>query len=305
MLTGRRAFEGSSQASLVAAILSSEPGSMSRATPGIPRFLEWLVENCLRKDREDRWQRLHDVKLELERFASEDAPDERVASAAHRVHQRTRFAWSVAAIAALATLASTALLLRERPAAEPLYRLSVLPPESGTLATTGDSPSISPDGRHVVFVATDASTKMRLWIRSLDELDARELPGTDGAAFPTWSPDSRHIAFFADGRLKRIETSEGTPRTLAPAPNGRGVAWSADGETIVFAPDIGGSLLRVPALGGEVAQATVADVSRNESSHRFPHFLPDGRRFLFVIEGSPDVAGGLCGVTQLRRARSR
>lgn len=156
-----------------------------------------------------------------------------------------------------------------------VLRLSVLPPSG----TTFDAFAVSPDGRHLAFTALLNGTPM-LWVRALDALEARPLAGTEFAAYPFWSPDSRSIGFFAPSRLRRIDVAGGPPQDVADIVVGRGGAWSADG-IIVFNPRPFGPLHRVPATGGDPAPVTALDASRAELAHGFPQFLPDGRRFIY------------------------
>jgi Tol biopolymer transport system component len=168
-----------------------------------------------------------------------------------------------------------------------------VPPESQirldivTLPTTdSESLAISLDGQKVVFVATPDG-EPRLWLRSLDST-ARPLAGTDNASFPFWSPDSRSVGFFGDGKLKRIDLVSGSVQALADA-DGRGGTWSLSG-VILFSRSLAGPLFRVPASGGEAVALTKLDVPHT-STTKFPHYLPDGRRFLFYAEGSEDSQG--------------
>ena len=164
-----------------------------------------------------------------------------------------------------------------------LYRAMLLRDDFMDLYTykTEKAPVISRDGRQIVFGATEPSGRTRLWVRALDSLEARALPETDGALLPFWSPDGRQIGFFADGSLKKIEVSGGPSQILAPAPNGRGGAFSPDGSEILFCPSASAPLYRVSTSGGKVTQITHFAESGSDASHRLPQFLPDGRRFLF------------------------
>jgi Tol biopolymer transport system component len=155
--------------------------------------------------------------------------------------------------------------------------LSVLPPIAAPEAL---APAVSPDGTRVAFVGRDVSGRAQLWLRSLDSASPRLLSGSDGAAYPFWSPDSRYLAFFSDGSLKVIDPWDQSIRVLAAAPNGRGGAWSRDG-VIVFAPEPQSSLYRVSATGGQASAVTRLDTQSGELSHRSPVFLPDGQRFLY------------------------
>ena len=156
-----------------------------------------------------------------------------------------------------------------------VLRLSILPPAG----TDFESFAISPDGRRIAFTA-QASGSLMLWVRELDSLDARPLPGTETAAFPFWSPDSRSIGFFTPFKLKVVAASGGPCRVLADVVVGRGAAWNAQG-VIVFCPRPVGPLYCLAAEGGTPAPVTTLDTGRNEIAHGFPQFLPDGRRFIY------------------------
>jgi Tol biopolymer transport system component len=156
-------------------------------------------------------------------------------------------------------------------------------PEHASLALRGQHPAppaISPDGKRVVFGISQQGGAV-LCLRSLDSPDATVIPGTDGAGYPFWSPDSRQIAFFAAGKLKRVDASGGPVTTVCDAALGKGGAWSSDG-TIVMAPNYASGIFKVPADGGTPQAVTVPDTARGEVSHRFPRLLPDGKRFLYV-----------------------
>jgi Tol biopolymer transport system component len=281
MATGRRAFEGSSQAGIAAAILSSDPPPVSALRPVMPKSLDRLVKACLAKSPEERWQTAHDVMLGIsaaaERGVSEGLP---VPGAARR--QTERLAGG-AALAVLLGLLAVALL-RPRGAAPGVVRFTISPPEKCSFNFTGRDagpPAMSPDGSRLAFVATTSEGRKLLFVRALDTLPARPLPGTDGASYPFWSPDGRFVAFFADGKLKKIEASGGAVQSLCDAAMGRGGAWSSGG-VIVFAPEAYTSLSRVSAEGGTPFPVTKLDESRRENSHRWPLFLPDGEHFLFL-----------------------
>jgi Tol biopolymer transport system component len=207
-----------------------------------------------------------------------------------KARPRERFAWTLAVLLA-AGLVVTAIVV-ERPAqttAAPEMRVDIAtPPTPDALSI-----ALSPDGQKLAFVAT-VDGPPQLWVRSLDADSSKPLPGTDRATYPFWSPDSRSIGFFADGRLKRIDVAGGDVQTLAAAGGGRGASWSKDG-VIVFAPLSTTGLFRVSASGGEVTAATRPD-RQKQVSHRFPSFLSDGRRFLFFAQGtSPDSQGVYLG----------
>ena len=219
---------------------------------------------------------------------------------------RERLAWGLAVArrggrrrGARGSLART-----RRPTRAALARFAVTAPAGGTIATDAVQVVISPDGRRLVFAIVDSAGTPRLWIRPLDSFSAQPLPGTENAFLPFWSPDSRFIAFFAEGKLRKVPVGGGPPEVICDAPNGRGGSWSKDG-VIVFAPLAMGPLLRVSADGGEPTEVARPDSGRHETGLRFPCFLPDGRHFLYV--GLPrrqadfDVYLGTLGSKEHRR----
>ncbi len=280
MATGRRAFEAKTRTSLIAAIVASNPVPVSRLQPLTPPSFESVVERCLAKDPDDRWQCAADVKWQLQRLQNDTgattAPVSRRGS--------SRMAWSVAAGALIAAIAITTLALR-RSTDTRLIRFTFGPPAGWTFAMDYNlgPMAVSPDGRYIAFSAKDdASGRLLLWIRDLSAAEATSLPGTDGAGFAFWSPDSRSIGFFAGGYLKRVDLTGGAPQVLCPAAFGRGATWSPQ-NVIVFSPSPGGPLYRVSASGGVPQQLTHLDVKLGESTHRWPYFLPDGNHFIFLI----------------------
>jgi len=160
-------------------------------------------------------------------------------------------------------------------------RFSVRAPEKVTLFTDGPSSAVSPDGHLLAFAGADSSGTSHIWVRPLESLAPQALEGTDNAALPFWSPDSRNLGFFADGKLKKVPAGGGSPEVLCDAPDARGGSWSKDGA-IVFAPVATGPLLRVSAGGGEPVEILTPDATQRETALRFPEFLPDGKHFLFV-----------------------
>jgi serine/threonine protein kinase len=280
MVTGTKAFEGRSQASLIAAILGAEPAPITSRQPLAPPILDHLVRKCLAKIPEERWQNAQDVASDLRWIAAQPSvvsPPPGL-SAGHAV--RGRIGWALAALLFGVTLATAALYGRRDRFNQRVVRLSVLLPEKTNLGRE-DVPVISPDGLHLTFVAAQSDGNSVLWVRSLDADAARPLPGTDGAQSPFWSPDSQSVGFFADGKLKRVGVSGGTPQALCDARNGLGGTWNEDG-VIVFVPDAWSGLARVSASGGMPTPATTLDQAGHEQYHLYPHFLPDGRHFLYM-----------------------
>jgi eukaryotic-like serine/threonine-protein kinase len=283
MATGQKAFSGKSQASLIAAILDSQPPPISTIQPMTPPALDRVVKTCLAKDPDDRWQTAHDVMLQLKWIAEGGSQARIPAPVAARRQSRERIAWGAAAVLAVTTVALAAILLtRPRPAVRPV-RSSLLPAEKTTYHFIGEAagpPAVSPDGLQIAFTARDASGKSLLWVRTLDSSAPRSLPGTEDAMYPFWSPDSRFIGFFAGGKLKKIEASGGPALTLCDAPDGRGGTWNREG-VILFEPHFREPISRVASTGGKSTQVTKLDESRRETTHRFPFFLPDGNHFLY------------------------
>ena len=276
MITGQRPFSGNSQASLIGAILHSNPPSINDVVPGAPRALVRLIAGCLAKDPRDRWSSAHDLRLQLEGL---EAGDQATLPAAPVARSRERLAWTLATAALLLALALGAWLFasRQQPAAAAVNLLSVVPLQD-TSFVRGEAPQISPDGRHVAFAATDRQGRRGIYVRDLDRATARLLPGTENGAQPFWSPDNRQLGFFAENQLKTVAISGGSPTVIARATLPRGAAWSRD-NLILFLPRPSVPLAVVPAGGGE--PTSVPGPVRN-GIPGFPAFLPDGRHFLFT-----------------------
>ncbi len=296
MLTGRRAFEGEEITDVLASVLRQEI-DWTALPADVPERLRWLLERCLDRDSRRRLRDIGEARLALGGAAdisrsgaalvSSASPAPFPVAAAPGPARRTALPWLVVGLLAVALAAVSALaVVRGRPHASRTVRSFVLPPEKTSFvfdAAVG-GPALSPDGTRLAFVARGAGGGTSLYVRPLDSLAAQPLPGTDGVAFPFWSPDGRYLAFFVAGKLKKIDASGGPPETVCAAASGRGGTWSRDG-VIVFAPDIYGGLDRVPAAGGAPAALTTLDAAKQQSSHRWPLFLPDGRHFLYWAGG--------------------
>jgi len=283
MATGRPAFQGRSRASLIAAILEHEPEPMAALQPMAPPALARVVETCLAKDPDQRWQTAHDVKLQLQWIAEGGSQ----AGVPVPVVARRRLREQIWIAATMALAATVAGLLFTRPRPAPVeagaVRFSIPLPEKVTYAL-GGMLALSPDGRRLAFGANTPEGKTMLWLRPLDSFTAQPQAGTEGAAYPFWSPDARFIAFFADRKLKKIELGGGSVETICEAGTGGGGTWNRDG-VIVFAAQWEGPLMRVPAAGGAATPLTQLDAAHQEVFHLWPHFLPDGRHYLFVLYG--------------------
>ena len=274
MLTGKRVFDGGSRPEVLASVLRAPPDWAS-LPPDVPPTITTLLRRCLEKDAARRAN-----SAAYARLAIEDAIEMPRPAPAARTARATRWspAWLLIPLIGLAIVAAVTFGdLRSSPAL--ITRLDLSTP------STGDPVSfaLSPDGRQFVFVAGDG-IESRLWLRPFDRADAQSLAGTEGAAHPFWAPSGRSIGFFADGKLKRYDIGGGMPQDLADAPTGRGGTWNQN-NVIVFTPSITSALYRIDAGGGEAKPITEPD--QEHPSHRFPHFLPDGRRFLYLTVAGP------------------
>jgi serine/threonine protein kinase len=292
MATGKRAFEGKSTTSVIAAILERNPAPISEVRPMFPRALDAVVKTCLEKDPEDRWQSVRDLRTNLEWI--EEGDDPAGPSAVKHTPWRERVAWmlSLVLLCALAFLVDR----QDHPqsTSEPV-RFSVNPPEkavfSGPPNITVPVPqfALSPDGRAMVFVANSSGTDPVIWLRSINQLTARPLPGTERTQFPFWSPDSRWVGFFAEGKLKKIPVAGGPVQVLADVADAFGGSWGADGS-IIFGK-LSSAIFRVSSGGGAVTSVTKVDSI--QKAHRWPQFLPDGRHFLFNVQGGDPERRGI------------
>jgi eukaryotic-like serine/threonine-protein kinase len=279
MLTGRRAFDGDSATEILGRVLQTEP-DLSRLPNETSPEIRKLVQRCLRKDTQQRLQNIGDARIEIDDVLN--APQSAAQITQPRAGGRRRIGW-ISAFALLTVIAvlMAVLVLRSGPP-PPEMRLEIT-----TAPTTAPwSMAISPDGQTIVFAAT-VGYENSLWLRPLRTGPARQLAGTGNADYPFWSPDSRFIAFFADGKLKRIGLDGGVPQVLANAPYAKGGSWSRSG-VILFTPNNSGPIYRVPAAGGEIKAVTQMREG-SEGSHRFPHFLPDDRHFLYWAGGEAAV----------------
>jgi eukaryotic-like serine/threonine-protein kinase len=290
--SGKRPFEGKSQISVASSILERDPEPISSINPQLPLAFEQVVTNCLQKNPDDRFQSAHDVKLQLQWIAAGKFPLTATQPAHTSSRTRQQRIWLAATLVALIVGALAGAVLFHRKQPTHTIRTVINPPPNDAMNLMGDfagPPVLSPDGTSLVFAATDPGGKSVLWIRPMDSLDARMLPGTDGAIFPFWAPDGTSLGFFADNKLKMIDLNSTSAQVIADAPFGRGGAWGADG-VIVFSPNTQAPLMRVSASGGTAVPATKIDPAFH-TSHRWPVFLPDGKHFLYLaIHHDPSKA---------------
>ena len=277
MLTGQRLFAGETVSDVLAAVLTREPdwATLPEATPPAVRR---LIARCLDRDPRKRLRDVGEARVVLEAPLAAEAAS--AASAGRPLAGRV--GWVVAALLALAVAALAWRVLTPTPR-PPLFRFTISSASGAAIDSGAGSSAISPDGRRVVFVGGDAEGKQGLWIQELDQVRARLLADTEGASYPFWAPDSRRVGFFAKGQLRKVSLADGRVEAICDAIEARGGSWGRGG-TIVFAPAVTGSLSAVSEGGGVPSPATRIENPKEEISHRFPAFLPDGRRFLYVAD---------------------
>ena len=291
MATGRRPFDGASDAARYDALLNATAAPPTSLRPELPPGLDLLIERALEKAPELRYQSAADLAADLKRLqrpiTTSSSPVRRTVSAGR----------SVCGMSLPSRRSSRSAAWRPtshcgEPVESRVVRSVVPPPARATFTLTGTLvPSVtlalSPDGRRLAFLAERPGERATLWIRALDSMEATPLAGTEGATYPFWSPDGRSLAFFADSSLKRIEIDGGTPLTLAEKTEGRGGSWSRDGFILFGSSE--GPIHRVPAAGGAARAVTRLDGAAKETWHRFPQFLPDEKHFLYLARNGNNV----------------
>jgi len=314
MLGGELPFKGVHETAMIYEIVNVDPPPLSTLRHDIDPELDAIVLECLAKEPDERYQSAKEVSKELRRFKRQSGRQRvsRISQAHRPVHTATKSApvpaesqpgsaegprairapaksanyfWmGLSAILLVALIALGVAYLSAPSPEQRTVRAALLAPEGSHYNTeVGGHIAVSPDGKTLAFVAVDSSGMQRLWVRTLEHLLATPLTGTDGAYYPFWSPDSRSIGFFAEGKMRRINAAGGPPLTICDAASGRGGAWHEE-NVIIFAPTNADGIYRVPAGGGVPERVTVLDSLRGEQNHRWPHFLPGGEHFLFVSQ---------------------
>jgi Tol biopolymer transport system component/tRNA A-37 threonylcarbamoyl transferase component Bud32 len=277
MATGKKAFESRSRASLIAAILEHEPPPLTALDPMTPAALDRVVKKCLSKDPDRRWQTAQDLQDELQWIAGESS-QAGVAVHAPEGLGRTNRAWVVVAAISILLAGLAFAYFTRKPPDSAVVRFSFEPPfKAGDLAV-----AVSPDGTQIAFCGGGSN----LWLRHMDSLTAQELPGTEGAMRPFWSPDGRHLGFVVqDDGVKTVDLRGGqnSVQRVTSFASFAGGSWSQQ-DVILFQPEQTGSgLYRVPASGGTPSPVTTLNAARREIAHRCPQFLPDGRHFIYWV----------------------
>jgi Tol biopolymer transport system component len=279
MVTGKRAFEGKSQLSVASAILEKEPEAISVAKPMTPPALDHAVKKCLAKLPDERWQSASDLASELRWIAESGSQAGPAVRAAAAGGIQRAIPWLVSFVLLFALIVVAIWWRNSTPPEETMYFSTPFPFSARDMTLT-------PDGHTLAVVAYwETARKNVLWIYDLGSPNAIRLADTEGATYPFWSADGRSLAFFADGKLKKLDVPGGSVQTICDAPSGRGGAWNKDG-VIIFTPEAtlgpGRGLYRVSASGGTPTRISDPDTSRGEQSHRWPMFLPDGKHFLYL-----------------------
>jgi serine/threonine protein kinase len=290
MATGRRAFDGKSQASLVGAVMNSEPAPLSASGASTPPGLDALIRACLAKDPDERIQTAHDIKLQLSWLAQSGSGATGPIDLPKRRRSHETIAWTVAglAIASAAFFAWRGGLGGANDASKQQLVFTVPIPPS---VTPQFMPRVSPDGKIIAFIGQDSLNRTLVWLRPLNSLVANPLPGTEGSRAPFWSPDSRYLAFVADGKLKKVAVAGGPPQVICDAPTGSDGSWGRS-NVILFDGQGADPIYRVNAGGGIKAAAIPGDSVKQVG---WPAFLPDGKHFLYSGVGNTGLSKTFVG----------
>ncbi len=297
MLSGQSLFSGETASEVMASVIKEEPAWDRLPVQG-PPALTRLLRRCLRKRPRERLQDIGDARLEIEEIRAGTVVEPEGSSAdvegvrrERRGRRRERWAWALLVAAGLVAFLAH-LQLTQAPEPQRAAHF-VLDTPSDLSAPDWGAPVASPDGSQVVFAASDSGGQAMLWVRPLDAPSVRPLSGTEGAVSPFWSPDGRSLAFFAQGELRKLSLATGTIEKLCALPqsSSTGGSWSHGGTVLFSSGGTSARIYRVSAAGGEVRPLTSHDASRGETGHWWPQFLPDGRRFLFLVGSSGEAAG--------------
>jgi Tol biopolymer transport system component len=303
MLTGAQTFAGDTVTDVIAAVVTRDP-DWDALPAGTPAAARQLLARCLRKDPRTRQPDIASVRFELSELAIAHPAEAPVATAAAASaparRARPALAWLGAGAALLVLGATAGWLAAPRPADPRVVEFELQSPTGTAFYLDPERPGaavVSPDGEAVAFTA-EAKGVVQLYVRPLASAAARPVPGTDGAQYPFWSPDSRSVGYFAAGKLRKVQVmgSASPPVTICDAEEVKGASWGSAG-VIVFAPNASSVLMRVPDAGGTPAATTQFDKALNEESHRHPRFLPDGRHFLYLarVNGGSNENGVMVG----------
>jgi Tol biopolymer transport system component len=299
MATGKKAFSGASQASLISSIMTADPPPIASAQPMSPPALDRVVKTCLAKDPEDRWQSAADVAREL-KWIGEGSAAGVAAPVAVSSRRRSRevIAWTLAALA-IVVAAALAVRLRRPAVREESLRFSIMAPSGEGFI---GAPLLSSDARRVLLILQHAGGTTSIAVRSLDDLAIREVPGTEGARGAFWSPDGREVAFFAEGKLKRVAVDGGPIQTICDSGSGFFGTWTSEG--LFFTSEFGSPIVSVPASGGTPQPVTTIDPTQGEVAHFHPSFLPDGRHFVYVARNiDPEKTAAMLGTLGSKEIR--
>ena len=282
MLTGKPLFRGETVSHVLADVIRAEI-DFRKLPETTPPAIRDLLKRSLDRDVKTRLRDIGEARVVIQRYLANPTEVGQVLDLPSVAGgPRHKWLWPCVSATFLAVAAALGFVAFRHVTEESRTVKLFLPaPEKATFTST---PAVSPDGRRLAFSA-EGDGKNELWVRDLDSLAARALPGTEGATYPFWSPDSRVLGFFASGKLKRIDVAGGPALTLGDAPGARGGSWGKN-DVIVFSANFLSGLLRVPAAGGSVTQATTLEEASGENAHRMPWFLPDGRHFLYTARNN-------------------
>jgi serine/threonine protein kinase len=283
MITGKRAFDGKSQLTVASAILEKDPEPVTASRTNVPPALLHVIDGCLNKDPEQRWQSAGDISREL-LWASKAPAAAAPASTPERMPKRAQIVGGIAALLLIATIVLSIKVWT--PVAGQQWKFQSDSDKHDVVDAEYAAIQLSPDGSKLAFVAGDAHSA--IFVRDLRTGKVDQLKGTEGALFPFWSPDGRALGFFSAEKLRTVALDQGMVQALCDAPSGRGGTWNSDGQ-IVFTPNIGDPLYVVPDSGG--TPKPVTPTAPGGRSDRMPFFLPDQKHFLYIQQFTQTATG--------------